>query len=175
MAKKTRSKAKPKAKAKAKLKLKPKAKTKARVGLKAKTRRQAKAAPATSAASAAGPLSGALLDDLHAVVRSRKGADPAVSHSARLLSRGTAKVAQKFGEEAVEAMIEAVRGDRAQLVAESADVLYHLLVVWVDAGVRPAQVWAELARRQGRSGIAEKAARRPVALKVPTNGSRKLW
>jgi phosphoribosyl-ATP pyrophosphohydrolase len=76
-----------------------------------------------------------------------------------LLSRGPAKVAQKFGEEAVECLIEAVAGNRDALIAESADVLYHLLVLWVSSGVSPADVWAELIRREGISGIAEKAAR----------------
>ncbi len=92
---------------------------------------------------------------------SRKDANPSESHSARLLSRGTAKIAQKFGEEAVECLIEAVGGHRTALISESADVLYHLLVLWVDAGLRPEQIWAELARREGVSGIAEKAARKP--------------
>ena len=68
-------------------------------------------------------------------------------------------MAQKFGEEAVECLIEAVAGNAQALVGESADVLYHLLVMWVAAGVEPAQVWAELARREGVSGLAEKAAR----------------
>lgn len=103
----------------------------------------------------------AVLDRLHAVVLERKSADPLLSHSARLLSRGTAKVAQKFGEEAVECLIEAVAGDPAALVLESADVLYHLLVMWVSAGVKPDDVWAELGRREGVSGIAEKTARKP--------------
>ena len=107
----------------------------------------------------AGDGGAAVLDRLWEVVESRRGADPTVSHSARLLGRGTAKVAQKFGEEAVECLIEAVSGNRAALVAESADVLYHLLVMWVDAGVRPEAVWAELERREGVSGIAEKAGR----------------
>ena len=100
-----------------------------------------------------------VLDRLYGVVLSRRDADPAVSHSARLLSRGTAKVAQKFGEEAVECLIEAVAGNRDALVAESADVLYHLLVLWVAAGVAPEEVWTELRRREGISGIAEKASR----------------
>ena len=100
-----------------------------------------------------------VLDRLWSVVVSRRDADPAVSHSARLLSRGPAKVAQKFGEEAVECLIEAVRGDRDALIGESADVLYHLLVLWVSAGVAPEEVWAELTRREGVSGIAEKASR----------------
>ncbi len=101
----------------------------------------------------------AVLDRLFAVVTERRAADPATSHSARLLSRGTAKVAQKFGEEAVECLIEAVADDPAALVGESADVLYHLVVMWVAAGVAPDQVWAELKRREGISGLAEKAAR----------------
>ncbi|MBW4022854.1 MAG: phosphoribosyl-ATP diphosphatase [Proteobacteria bacterium] len=103
-----------------------------------------------------------VLDRLWATIESRRGGDPETSHSARLLARGTAKVAQKFGEEAVECVIEAVRGEsRPALVAESADVLYHLMVLWVDAGLRPEDVWGELARREGTSGIAEKAARKP--------------
>lgn len=100
-----------------------------------------------------------VLDRLYTVVQDRRSADPALSHSARLLSRGTAKVAQKFGEEAVECLIEAVAGNAAGLIGESADVLYHLLVMWVDSGVEPTAVWAELERREGVSGIAEKAAR----------------
>jgi phosphoribosyl-ATP pyrophosphohydrolase len=100
-----------------------------------------------------------VLDRLWSVVMSRRDADPAVSHSARLMSRGMAKVAQKFGEEAVECLIEAVAGNHDALVAESADVLYHLIVVWVSAGVSPDEVWGELKRREGVSGIAEKASR----------------
>jgi phosphoribosyl-ATP pyrophosphohydrolase len=110
-----------------------------------------------------------VLDRLWDVVMSRRDADPSVSHSARLLSRGTAKVAQKFGEEAVECLIEAVAGNHDALVAESADVLYHLMVVWVSAGVRPEEVWTELARREGVSGIAEKASRL-----APVIGTRKI-
>lgn len=102
----------------------------------------------------------AILDRLWETVEARrKAGDVATSHSARLLARGTPKVAQKLGEEAVECVIEATQGNRLGTVLESADLLYHLLVVWVDAGIRPAEVWAELARRQGISGIAEKAAR----------------
>jgi phosphoribosyl-ATP pyrophosphohydrolase len=100
-----------------------------------------------------------VLDRLWNVVMSRRDADPTISHSARLLSRGPAKVAQKFGEEAVECLIEAVRGDHDAVIAESADVLYHLIVVWVATGVAPEEVWAELMRREGVSGITEKASR----------------
>ena len=123
----------------------------------------AKTAPAIPAAPPPPLLavgaSPAVLDRLWTVISDRRTADPALSHSARLLARGTAKVAQKFGEEAVECVIEAVGGNRDALVAESADVLYHLLVMWVDRGVRPSEVWAELQRREGVSGVAEKAAR----------------
>jgi phosphoribosyl-ATP pyrophosphohydrolase len=120
-------------------------------------------APAPAPAAPPPPLavgaSSAVLDRLWVVISNRRGADPAVSHSARLLSRGTAKVAQKFGEEAVECVIEAVGGTRQALIAESADVLYHLVVMWVNAGIRADEVWAELARREGVSGVAEKASR----------------
>ena len=113
----------------------------------------------------ASPESGAaVLDRLWSVVMSRRDADPTISHSARLLLRGPAKVAQKFGEEAVECLIEAVRGDRDAVIAESADVLYHLVVVWVSTGVEPEHVWAELMRREGVSGIAEKASRAQTSL-----------
>ena len=102
----------------------------------------------------------AILDALWRTVEARRAnGNVATSHSARLLARGTAKVAQKLGEEAVECVIEAALGHRAATVLESADLLYHLVVVWVDAGIAPDEVWAELARRQGISGVAEKAAR----------------
>jgi phosphoribosyl-ATP pyrophosphohydrolase len=115
-----------------------------------------------------------VLDRLFAVVESRRDADPTISHSARLLSRGAAKVAQKFGEEAVECLIEAVAGNRDALVAESADVLYHLLVLWVSSGVAPHEVWAELVRREGISGIAEKAARAKPATVARRSGTSKI-
>jgi phosphoribosyl-ATP pyrophosphohydrolase len=99
------------------------------------------------------------LERLHAAILSRRGADPATSYTAKLLQRGTAKIAQKLGEEAVETAIEAVRGDRGKLIGESADLLYHLLVLWADAGIAPDEVWAELQRREGQSGIAEKEQR----------------
>ena len=119
---------------------------------------------------ALGPAA-AVLDRLWTVVMSRRTANPAVSHSARLLSRGPAKVAQKFGEEAVECLIEAVAGNRDGVIAESADVLYHLIVLWVVSDIRPEEVWEELKRREGISGIAEKAARAralPIAFGLDT-------
>jgi phosphoribosyl-ATP pyrophosphohydrolase len=114
-----------------------------------------------------------VLDRLFAVVESRRDADPTISHSARLLSRGPAKVAQKFGEEAVECLIEAVAGNRDAMIGESADVLYHLLVLWVSAGIDATDVWAELMRREGISGIAEKAARaKPMAVRRAVGTSK---
>ena len=101
-----------------------------------------------------------VLDRLYLVIDSRKGADPDTSYTARLFSRGPQQIAKKLGEEAVEALIEGIRGDRPKLVAESADMLYHLLTLWAANDVRPKAVWDELARREGLSGIAEKAARK---------------
>ncbi|ATQ54606.1 MULTISPECIES: phosphoribosyl-ATP diphosphatase [Paracoccus] len=93
-------------------------------------------------------------------IAARGDADPDTSWTAKLLSKGPEKCAEKFGEEAVEAIIEAVRGDRDKLVAEAADVLYHLLVMLAARGVTLADVESELDRREGRSGIDEKASRK---------------
>ena len=101
-----------------------------------------------------------VLDRLYLVIDSRKGADPDTSYTARLFSRGRQQIAKKLGEEAVEALIEGIRGDRPKLVGESADMLYHLLTLWAAIGVKPKAVWTELARREGLSGIAEKASRK---------------
>lgn len=100
-----------------------------------------------------------MLDRLYATIESRKGADPSTSYTAKLMARGRDKLAQKLGEEATEAVIEAIKGDREKLVAESADLLYHLLALWATLGIEPTAVWDELARREGVSGLAEKAAR----------------
>ena len=99
------------------------------------------------------------LDRLAATIQARKGADPESSWTAKLLSKGPEKCAEKFGEEAVEAIIEAVKGDREKLTAEAADVLYHLLVMLAARDVTLDKVLAELERREGTSGLAEKAAR----------------
>ena len=99
------------------------------------------------------------LSRLAATITARKGADPASSWTAQLLARGPEKCAEKFGEEAVEAIIEAVRGDRARLTAEAADVIYHLLVMLATRDVTLAEVLAEVDRREGQSGLDEKAAR----------------
>ena len=100
-----------------------------------------------------------ILEDLARTVEDRKNADPQDSWTARLLATGPEKCAEKFGEEAVEAIIEAVRGDRQALTNEAADVLYHLLVMLAACGVSLGDVLNELERRQGISGIAEKASR----------------
>ncbi len=99
------------------------------------------------------------LERLAATIAARKGTDPETSWTAKLLAKGPEKCAEKFGEEAVEAIIEAVKGDRAKLTAEAADVLYHLLVMLAARDVTLADVLAELDRRDGTSGIAEKASR----------------
>ena len=96
-----------------------------------------------------------VLDRLWTIIDSRKGADTTASHSARLLARGTPQVVQKLGEELVECLIEAMAGNHAGLVAESADVLYHLLITWVNAGIHPEEVWAELTRREQVSHLTE--------------------
>ena len=100
------------------------------------------------------------LERLAATIEARRGADPASSWTAKLLAAGPERCAKKFGEEAVEAVIEAVAGDRARLTSEAADVLYHLLVMLAAREVTLAEVLAELERREGVSGVAEKAARR---------------
>jgi phosphoribosyl-ATP pyrophosphohydrolase len=100
-----------------------------------------------------------VLHRLFAVIDARRGADASESYTAQLLAGGTERIAQKLGEEAVEAVIAAVKDDRRAVVSESADLLYHLLVLWADAGISPGEVWAELARREGRSGIDEKKSR----------------
>ena len=99
------------------------------------------------------------LERLAAVVAARQGADPESSWTAKLLARGPDKCAEKFGEEAIEAIIAAVRGDRGALIGEAADVVYHLLVMLTARGVSLDDVLAELARREGVSGLDEKAAR----------------
>lgn len=100
-----------------------------------------------------------VLERLFALIESRRSADPDRSYVAKLLGKGTAKIAQKFGEEAVEAVIAAALRDRAATIAESADALFHLLVLWADQGIAPAEVWRELVSREGTSGIDEKKAR----------------
>jgi len=100
------------------------------------------------------------LDRLFDTIAARKEGDPAQSYTAKLLAGGTERCAKKFGEEAVETVIAAVAGKKAEVVTESADVLYHLMVLWAAAGVAPGEVYDTLAAREGRSGLEEKASRR---------------
>jgi len=104
-------------------------------------------------------IDGSVLDRLYATIVSRRGGDPGSSYTAKLQSEGTGRIAQKLGEEAIETVIAAVADDAQALIGESADLLYHLMVLWEDAGVAPADVWRALEARTGRSGLAEKAAR----------------
>ena len=99
------------------------------------------------------------LDKLFATIAARKGADPSQSYTAKLLAAGIEKCAKKFGEEATEAVIAAIQKDKSELAKESADVLYHLLVVWAASGIAPEDVYAVLKSREGQSGLEEKASR----------------
>ncbi len=102
----------------------------------------------------------AVIERLFAVIRSRRGGDPKASHTAGLFAAGRGKIAAKVGEEAVETIVAALGEGPQQVVSESADLLYHLLVLWAETGVEPADVWAELGRREGTSGLAEKRSRK---------------
>jgi phosphoribosyl-ATP pyrophosphohydrolase len=100
-----------------------------------------------------------ILDTLYQTILSRKGADADTSYTASLFAKGTAKIAQKVGEEAVETCIEALQGNKDNIKAESADLLYHLMVLWADQDIAPEEVYAVLEAREGTSGIAEKNSR----------------
>ena len=99
------------------------------------------------------------LDRLEAIIRDRRSGDPASSYVAKLTARGRAKIAQKLGEEATETVIAAIQDDKAALAGEAADLIFHLLVLLADAGLSLDDVRAELARREGMSGLEEKASR----------------
>jgi phosphoribosyl-ATP pyrophosphohydrolase len=100
------------------------------------------------------------LNALFETILSRKDSDPSSSYTASLLNKGTAKIAQKVGEEAVETAIEALQGNKDKLAAESADLLYHLMVLWADQGLTPDDILNVLKSREGVSGIAEKNSRK---------------
>jgi phosphoribosyl-ATP pyrophosphohydrolase len=104
------------------------------------------------------------LERLYLAVLAAKDLDPAASRTARLYQRGTAKMAKKLAEEAIEVAIDAVNGDTEAVIRESADLLYNLSVLWADAGVRPTDVWREMERREHLLGIAEKMPKSPVKL-----------
>jgi phosphoribosyl-ATP pyrophosphohydrolase len=101
------------------------------------------------------------LDKLFATIASRKDADPGMSYTAKLLAAGVEKCAKKFGEEATEVVIAAIQKDKEELAKESADVLYHLLVLWAASGIKPQDVYAVLQSRESQSGLEEKASRKP--------------
>jgi phosphoribosyl-ATP pyrophosphohydrolase len=100
------------------------------------------------------------IDRLYEIISARKGGDPAKSYTAKLLSKGELHCAKKLGEEAIEAALAAIGQDKTALTDESADLLYHLLVLWAACGVEPKDVYAALRAREGQSGIAEKASRK---------------
>ena len=101
-----------------------------------------------------------VLARVFAVIESRRGGDAKKSHVAKLFARGRQKIAQKVGEEAVETVIAAVAGDRRGVISESSDLLFHLMVLWADCAIMPEEIYAELARREGMSGLIEKKQRR---------------
>lgn len=100
-----------------------------------------------------------IIDELFDIIKSRQGADPQSSYVASLFEKGTAKIAQKVGEEAVETAIEAIQGNKEMLAAESADLLFHLMILWADQGLTPDDVFDVLRARLGTSGHDEKASR----------------
>jgi len=100
-----------------------------------------------------------IIDELFEIIQSRKGADPSSSYVASLFDKGTEKIVQKVGEEAMETAIEAMKGDKEKLTAESADLLFHLMVLWADQGLTPDDIMTELHFRLGTSGHDEKASR----------------
>jgi phosphoribosyl-ATP pyrophosphohydrolase len=106
-----------------------------------------------------GALDGRVLDELFAVIDSRKGGDPAASYTAKLLAGGVETICAKVTEEAAETVLAGVSEDETRLASESADLLYHLLVLWAARGLAPEAVWSALDARRGTSGLAEKAAR----------------
>lgn len=102
-----------------------------------------------------------ILDTIFATIKERKkNGDAESSYTAKLFAKGTGKIAQKLGEEAVETVIEAVSGNKKNTVSESADLLFHLLVLWADMGIDPKRVMEELQSRKGISGIEEKKSRK---------------
>lgn len=100
-----------------------------------------------------------ILERLYVTLLARREADPASSYAAALYAKGRQKIAQKIGEEGVETALAATGEDRRAIISESADLLFHLLVLWADAGILPEDVWNELKRREGVSGLEEKAKR----------------
>jgi phosphoribosyl-ATP pyrophosphohydrolase len=107
--------------------------------------------------------SDAVIDELYRVIESRKGGDPEKSYTAKKFAKGTDHIAKKIGEEATEVAIAAARRDRGEIIAESADLLFHLLILWADQGIRPEEALDALRGRRGVSGLDEKKARKTNA------------
>ncbi len=107
-----------------------------------------------------GSQDGSIVEELYGVIETRKGGDPETSYVARTLARGREHVAKKVGEEGVEVALAGALGDKKGLVSESADLLFHLLVLWSAAGVKPADVFGELSKRRGVSGLAREDGKR---------------
>jgi len=103
------------------------------------------------------------IECLYQAVAARRGVDPTLSRTARLIGMGLSKIAQKVGEEAIEVVIDAITGERDGVIRESSDLLYHLVVLWQQLGIEPAEIWAEMARREAMMGIAEKLPKAPNA------------
>lgn len=118
------------------------------------------------------------IDRLYQAVVAAKNGDPATSRTARLLRSGRGKMAKKLAEEAIEVVIDAIDGNSGAVIEESADLVYNLVALWVSAGIEPAQVWAEMERRERLFGIAEKLPKRtaepPMRRKVVALESRRL-
>jgi phosphoribosyl-ATP pyrophosphohydrolase len=110
------------------------------------------------------------LERLYSQVMAAKSADPAMSRTAKLMRAGRSKMAKKLAEEAIEVVIDAMNGERDAVIRESADLLYNLVVLWAEAGVRPNDVWTEMARRERLFGLAEKVPKKHA----DTNGRRKV-
>jgi len=100
-----------------------------------------------------------ILERLFETIKGRLGDSPDTSYTAKLFTQGRGEIARKVGEEATETIVASLAEGDEKVVSESADLLYHLLVLWADVGISPAHVWAELARREGTSGIDEKNGR----------------
>ena len=106
-----------------------------------------------------GAQAGGIIDELYGVIEKRKGSDPETSYVARTVSRGREHVAKKVGEEGVEVALAGALGDKRGVVSESADLLFHLMILWSETGVAPTEVLKELSKRRGVSGLARDEAR----------------
>ena len=107
-----------------------------------------------------GAQAGDIIDELYGVIEERKGGDPDTSYVARTFSRGREHVAKKVGEEGVEVALAGALGDKKGVVSESADLLFHLMILWSETGVAPTAVFEELSKRRGVSGLAREARKR---------------